>query len=40
LASEYQLRPLLTLSFTEQLLRAHAEFPGFRQWVTATGLGS
>jgi hypothetical protein len=36
-ASEYRLRTLVTVARSEQLLRAHAELPGFGEWFAATG---
>jgi hypothetical protein len=36
-ASEYRLRPLLTLSFSEQLSRARVSMRGFADWIAATG---
>jgi len=36
-ASEYRLRTLVSVARSDQLLRAHAELCGFREWVAATG---
>ena len=37
MASEYRLRPLLTLSFSEQLSRARVSLRRFADWIAATG---